>query len=316
VLVDYIRRAMPFGDAESLTNDELYAVVAYVLNLNDIVDENFVLSKETWAQVKMPNRGGFFDDDREKSEKAFWNPNPCMKDCRGPAAITGRALSIDVTPDEKDSKNAVWNKDLATRQPVACAKKAKQADAAKSGRTRKERGHAASDGWSDLPYNWRSAGRPQLVLLAIAGGATASYGADVELGRYLSSECMTCHGTAKSDSTIPNIFGLGEAHFAEVLRAYRAKALPNPIMQTIAGRLNDEDIAALALYFETCQETKLATGVTMTEMTRRNFSLLAGASLATLSTPLFAPAVLGQAKPRLVVVGGGPGGAYGRPLRC
>ena len=91
-------------------------------------------------------------------------------------------------------------------------------------------------------------------LLAIAGGVTASYGADVELGRYLSSECMTCHGTAKSDSTIPNIFGLGEAHFAEILRAYRAKALPNPIMQTIAGRLNDEDIAALALYFETAKK--------------------------------------------------------------
>jgi sulfide dehydrogenase [flavocytochrome c] flavoprotein chain len=47
----------------------------------------------------------------------------------------------------------------------------------------------------------------------------------------------------------------------------------------------------------------------MTEMTRRNFSLFAGASLATLSTPLFAPSVLAQAKPRLVVVGGGPGGA-------
>jgi cytochrome c len=106
-VVDYIRRSMPFGDAESLTNDELYAVVAYVLNLNDIVDDNFVLSKETWAQVKMPNSGGFFDDDREKSEKAFWNPNPCMKDCRGPVAITGRALSIDVTPDEKTQKRGV-----------------------------------------------------------------------------------------------------------------------------------------------------------------------------------------------------------------
>jgi cytochrome c5 len=106
-VVDYIRRAMPFGDAESLTNDELYAVVAYVLNLNDIVDDNFVLSKETWAQVKMPNSSGFFDDDREKSEKAFWNPNPCMKDCRGPVAITGRALSIDVTPDEKTQKRGV-----------------------------------------------------------------------------------------------------------------------------------------------------------------------------------------------------------------
>jgi cytochrome c len=104
---DYTRRAMPFGDAESLTNDELYGVVAYVLYLNDIVDENFVLSKETWAQVKMPNSGGFFDDDRETSEKAFWNPNPCMTNCKAPAAITGRALSIDVTPDEKTQKRGV-----------------------------------------------------------------------------------------------------------------------------------------------------------------------------------------------------------------
>ena len=70
---DYVRRAMPFGDAQSLTNDELYAVVAYVLYLNDIVDDKFVLSKETWAQVKMPNAGGFYDDDRETTEKAFWN---------------------------------------------------------------------------------------------------------------------------------------------------------------------------------------------------------------------------------------------------
>ena len=73
------------------SNDELYAVVAYVLNLNDIVDDKFVLSKETWRQVKMPNAGGFYDDDRETTEKAFWNPNPCMKDCGPPVKITGRA---------------------------------------------------------------------------------------------------------------------------------------------------------------------------------------------------------------------------------
>ena len=64
---DYIRRAMPFGDAESLSNDELYAVTAYVLSLNDIVDDKFVLSKDTWGNVKMPNQGGFYDDDREKT---------------------------------------------------------------------------------------------------------------------------------------------------------------------------------------------------------------------------------------------------------
>jgi mono/diheme cytochrome c family protein len=104
---DYIRRSMPFGAAESLSNDELYAVTAYVLNLNDIVDDKFVLSKETWGQVKMPNQGGFFDDDREKTEKAFWNSNPCMKDCRGPVKITGHAQAVDVTPDEKTQKRGV-----------------------------------------------------------------------------------------------------------------------------------------------------------------------------------------------------------------
>jgi cytochrome c len=92
-------------------------------------------------------------------------------------------------------------------------------------------------------------------LLTTLGAVSLSYGADAELGRYLSSECMTCHGTAKGDSTIPNIFGLAQTHFVEVLRAYRAKALPNPVMQTIAGRLNDEDIAALALYFETAKKS-------------------------------------------------------------
>jgi cytochrome c len=88
-----------------------------------------------------------------------------------------------------------------------------------------------------------------------AGGVTAGHSADIELGRYLSSECMTCHGTAKADSTTPYIFGLGEKHFVEVIRAYRDKALPNPVMQTIAGRLNDDDIAALAL-FRNCQEMR------------------------------------------------------------
>ena len=46
----------------------------------------------------------------------------------------------------------------------------------------------------------------------------------------------------------------------------------------------------------------------MTKLTRRRFTSLAGASLAAAATPLFAPAVLGQARPRVVVVGGGPGG--------
>jgi cytochrome c5 len=104
-VIDYVRRAMPFGDAQSLSNDELYAVVAYMLFLNDIVDEKFVLSKETFASVKMPNAGGFYDDDREIAEKSFWTP-PCMTDCKADAKVIGRARVIDVTPDDKTRPRA------------------------------------------------------------------------------------------------------------------------------------------------------------------------------------------------------------------
>jgi cytochrome c len=98
--IDYVRRAMPFGDAQSLTNDQLYAVVAYMLFLNDIVDGKFVLSKETFAGVKMPNAAGFYDDDRETNERAFWTA-PCMTNCKADAKVIGRARVIDVTPDDK-----------------------------------------------------------------------------------------------------------------------------------------------------------------------------------------------------------------------
>ena len=105
-VIDYVRRAMPFGDAQSLTNDELYAVVTYMLFLNDIVDEKFVLSKETFARVKMPNAAGFDDDDRETAEKSFWT-TPCITNCKADVKITGRARVIDVTPDDKSSRKGV-----------------------------------------------------------------------------------------------------------------------------------------------------------------------------------------------------------------
>jgi cytochrome c len=72
---------------------------------------------------------------------------------------------------------------------------------------------------------------------------------DIELGRYLSAECVTCHRGGTVRSAIPNIYGLSEGAFAEVLKAYRDKRLNNAVMQNIAGRLKDEEIEALAAYF-------------------------------------------------------------------
>jgi cytochrome c len=100
-VLDYIRRAMPYGKAQSLSNDELYAVAAYVLYLNDIIkDEEFELSAKNFAAIKLPNEANFFDDDRETTERAFWTKDPCMTKCApGDAKVTSRARALDVTPD-------------------------------------------------------------------------------------------------------------------------------------------------------------------------------------------------------------------------
>ena len=58
-LFDYIRRAMPFFQPKSLTNDEVYAVSAYILNLNGIAGDNDVLDAGSLPKLRMPNRDGF-----------------------------------------------------------------------------------------------------------------------------------------------------------------------------------------------------------------------------------------------------------------
>ena len=58
-IYDYVYRSMPFGEAQSLTYDETYKIVAYLLNMNDIIDEDFILSNENIGKIKMPNRNGF-----------------------------------------------------------------------------------------------------------------------------------------------------------------------------------------------------------------------------------------------------------------
>ncbi len=100
---DYIRRAMPYGNAQTLTPDETYAVVAFLLNMNDIVKDDFVLSKENFGKIKLPNAAGFFDDDRETAEKAFWKKDVCMTNCKKDITILNRARVIDVTPENKNA---------------------------------------------------------------------------------------------------------------------------------------------------------------------------------------------------------------------
>lgn len=98
---DYVHRSMPFGSAQTLTDDEVYAIVAYILYSNDLVDEDFELSHENFADFEMYNTDGFIIDDRPENEYAIWRTEPCMENCKEKVEITMRASVLDVTPDEE-----------------------------------------------------------------------------------------------------------------------------------------------------------------------------------------------------------------------
>ncbi|MCX7566134.1 c-type cytochrome [Sulfitobacter sp. F26169L] len=73
---------------------------------------------------------------------------------------------------------------------------------------------------------------------------------DPEYGEYLASECQTCHQSSGANDGIPGVSGWPEEDFVVAMHAYKRKLRPHPVMQMMAGRLSDEEIAALAAYFK------------------------------------------------------------------
>lgn len=122
---DYVHRSMPFGNAQSLSADETYAIVAYILFSNYIVEDDFVLSNENFLDVEMPNAGGFIIDDRPETEYSQWRVDPCMVDCKDSVEITMRATVLDVTPEETAEKAA--ETEVKAEAPVKEETKAEQA---------------------------------------------------------------------------------------------------------------------------------------------------------------------------------------------
>jgi len=82
-LWDYINRAMPMPAPHTLSADDVYALTAYILNLNDIVPSEFVADRESLPKVKMPNRDNFLWTDPRPDTAA----KPCMSGCVDPADI-------------------------------------------------------------------------------------------------------------------------------------------------------------------------------------------------------------------------------------
>tara|TARA_R110002095_G_scaffold104458_6_gene91467 strand:+ start:51 stop:917 length:867 start_codon:yes stop_codon:yes gene_type:complete len=95
-LWDYINRAMPYPAPKSLTADEVYAISAYILYLNDLVEDDFVLDQSNLATIKMPNEENFYIDNRPDT-----NNTRCMKNCKDPRKIIVQHSLRGITPDQK-----------------------------------------------------------------------------------------------------------------------------------------------------------------------------------------------------------------------
>ena len=95
-LWDYINRAMPMPTPHTLSADDVYALTAYILNLNDIVPNEFVSDRDSLPKVKMPNRDSFIWTDPRPDTMA----KPCMSACVDPADIkfASTAEGKELTP--------------------------------------------------------------------------------------------------------------------------------------------------------------------------------------------------------------------------
>ena len=94
LLFDYIRRTMPYQAPKSLSNDEVYALTAYLLAENGIISKKTIISKENLAKVKMPNVNGFICDNRVDTKNI-----PCMKNCPLPDE---KGFNEGAIPDKVD----------------------------------------------------------------------------------------------------------------------------------------------------------------------------------------------------------------------
>jgi cytochrome c len=180
---DYVHRSMPFGNAQSLSVDDTYAIVAYILYSNDLIADDFVLDQDSLPGFEMPNAAGFIVDDRAEAEYAQWRAEPCMAACKDSVEITMRATVLDVTPDEGGTQAAApesldASPAVATAQPEEAAEAPAEAAEAPADEAPAEAEAAALD--ADL----------------------------VAAGERVFRKCQACHKTDGGRATGPHLDGV------------------------------------------------------------------------------------------------------------
>jgi cytochrome c553 len=97
--------------------------------------------------------------------------------------------------------------------------------------------------------------RALLFLTAAVLLTATAHAGDKELGKHLSSECTACHQlSGRVVGGVPAIIGIDQASFTAMMESYRKKERENEVMRSIAAKFSDEEIAALAAFFESVKK--------------------------------------------------------------
>ncbi|MBA3909694.1 MAG: MFS transporter [Rhodobacter sp.] len=183
---DYIHRSMPFGQAQTLSVDDTYAITAFLLYSNGLVEDDFTLSHENFTEIVMPNADGFYPDDRPETEYSLFRAEPCMENCRTAAPeVTKRAVEISVTPRDADGKPAGTLPVLslvATGKTVAPAEPAAEAPAAEPAAA-----EPATETTGVSPAAEPASGAPDPTLIAA--------------GETVFKKCAACHKVGEGAKT-------------------------------------------------------------------------------------------------------------------
>jgi cytochrome c len=241
---DYVNRSMPFGNAQSLTPDEVYAIVAYILYSNNLVDEDFTLSHENFAEFVMPNAEGFIVDDRAVKEYAIWHGEPCMENCKDTVEITMRAAVLDVTPEETAAEAEAAAEPPAEAEPVQTAAAEPAADAAPEPA-------AAPD--PELVAAGEKVFRKCKACHQVGEGAKNATGP--QLNGIVGRAAGAVDGF-KYSGTLAGMAGDGLVWNTETLAAFLAdpRGYVKGTRMAFAGLKSDEEIAAVTAYLATFGE--------------------------------------------------------------
>lgn len=191
---DYVHRSMPFGAAQTVSADEAYAITAFLLYSNGLVEDDFVLSKENFTEVVMPNADGFYPDDRPETEYPLFRQPACMQNCaEGSPTVTKRAIELNVTPEDPDGRPAGTIPPLTSASADTGAAEIQQASAEVE----------ASEPAVEVAAAEAPAAEPAPVVAAADPGLIAE-------GEKVFKKCAACHkvGDGAKNGTGPIMNGI------------------------------------------------------------------------------------------------------------